>query len=171
MMKVIHGLLYFAFFLGCMQIADSAIWALKKIFKKVKTKDLVWKKIQWGIAATVFLLILWLNSNADFRTWLLYGRELEGVYGKLRLGMMYLAIIKTMRTGLKLEFKSREKRKGCELTKDEKFQSYSKAVFYGIYMALIITLSAGGLIFFFILMGIFLLACFLAKPITFIIKK
>lgn len=170
-MKVIHGLLYFAFFLGCMQIADSAIWALKKIFKKVKTKDLVWKKIQWGIAATVFLLILWLNSNADFRTWLLYGRELEGVYGKLRLGMMYLAVIKTNRICLKLELKSREKQKGRELTKDEKFQSYSETVFYCIFMALIVTLSAGGLMLFFILLGVVAFASIFAKPITFIIKK
>lgn len=165
MMKVVHGLLYLAFFLGCMQIADSAIWALKKIFKKVKTKDTVWKKIQWGIAAVVFCLILWLNANADFRAWLLYGRELGGVYGKLRLGMMYLAIIKTLRTGLKLEFKSREKQKGCELTKDEKLESYIKAVGGGIFMAFIVSLSAGGLVLFIILMGIFLLVCLLAKLI------
>ena len=170
-MKVIHGLLYFAFFLGCMQIADSAIWALKKIFKKVKTKDLVWKKIQWGIAATVFLLILWLNSNADFRTWLLYGRELEGVYGKLRLGMMYLAIIKFFKTGAKMEIKDKEKKKGCELTKDEKFVCNSMAVFAGIFVAVMATLSAGELMLFFILLGVVAFASIFAKPITFIIKK
>lgn len=161
---------YCIWLLGILQVADILTWGLKKAIKKRKKEAPFWRKVRWGIAAAMLVLVLALSQNPDVYAWLYFARKEMSNYEKLEMAMIYLANIKFWRLGYAMEVRLKSSQVN-ELSEEEKFNIGASCVVGGVMVGIIITLVKCGIMFALLFVAAMLLACIFAKPITLIIKK